>query len=199
MSSPFIVFSIDEANALLRSFVMAVLDLPDDHVLIETRMRPRPMDTQPYATLYWKEQELLNQFDADMDYVGTDEPDEDKKPDPHFPDGMETRENPAHCTVRITVRGDNAYNLCSELRYALESANRNFDLWTVLGFAGCTSVTDLSAAYGAQTQQRSFIELSFYAPFGRRYNLDWFNAVPFVVNNKTAVYPKEKKPCPQIP
>lgn len=191
MSTPTVIFSVDEANALLRSLVMAVLNLPSDHVLIETRARPRPMDNSPYATLYWKEQDVLNQFDGDMDYVGTDALGEGEEPNPDFPDGMETRENPALCTVRITVRGENAYNLCSEIRYALESANRNFDLWTVLGFAGCTSVTDLSAAYGAQTQQRSFIELSFYAPFGRRYNLDWFKSVPFVVNNETAVYPKE--------
>ena len=191
-----IVFDIHAANALLRHFVMEILDFADERVLIETKAGPRPADGAPYATLYWRNQELLPQFDGDMTFTPTE--DEDEFP---FVDckGIETRENPALCTVRFSVWGNDAYNLASELRYALDSANRNFDLWTVLGYAGVGNVQDLSAAFGGKIQQRAFIELSFYACFGRRYDLDWFNRVPFAINKENHIYPKEHQPCPQIP
>lgn len=189
-----IIFDINAANALLRQFVMAALDMPDNRVLIETKTGPRPMDGSAYCTLYWKDQEVLPQFDGDMVFAPVE--DEDEYP---FINGIETRENEALCIVRFSVWGNDAYRLASELRYALDSANRNFDLWTVLGFAGVGNVQDLSVEFGGKIQQRAFIELSFYACFGRRYDLDWFNRVPMAVNKETNIYPREKQPCPQIP
>lgn len=189
-----IIFDINAANALLRHFVMEILGLADNRVLIETKAGPRPSDGSAYCTIYWRDQELLPQFDGDMDWQEV--PDEDEYP---FINGIETRENSALCTVRFSIWGDDAYNLASELRFALDSANRNFDLWTVLGFAGVGNVQDLSSAFGGKIQQRAFVELSFYVRFGRRYDLDWFNRVPFAINNDNHIYPKESEPCPQIP
>lgn len=205
MSKSYSILDVDAVNLLLRRFVMEVLSLPEDFVLIETRMRPRPYDDKPYVTIYWKDQELLPQFDGDMEFIDMPQNDPNSPSetisDPGLVDGscLEVRRNTAHCTARFTVRGENAYNLASELRYALESANRNFDLWGILGFSGCTGPMDLSAIYGAQTQQRAHVELSFYAPFGRRYELDYFSSVPFIINKEQYIYPKEHRPCPQLP
>ena len=184
------ILSIDMVNALLRAFVINVTQLPDDYVIIETRTRPRPYDDKPYVTLLWTANELLTQLDGDMEFV---------QPDPPEEEGEEIRNNTALCTVRITVRGDNAYNRTAEIRYAIDSANRSFDLWNVIGYAGVTNVTDLSAVYGGKVQQRSFIDLSFYAAFGRRYPLAWFSSVPWMINGINYIYPMEKKPCPKLP
>lgn len=188
MSENFIL-RVDTVNAVLRAFVMLILDLPDNYVIIETRARPRPYDDRPYVTIYWAEQEVLPQYEGDF-----------SQPTNELEEGTELLNNASRCTVRITVRGDNAYNLCSELRYALDSKNRNWDLYNLVGFSGATSVVDLSAVYGAQVQQRAFIDFSFYAAFGRAYPLAWFKEVPFifsVLNEQIkTVLPKEKEPCP---
>lgn len=168
-----VLFDIDAANAILRAYIMDVTGLADNAVLIETRTGPRPMDIGPYVTILWREQDLLPQFDSPYDAAAEEE----------------TLRNEAYCTVRITVRGDNAYNIASELRYQIDRGQRAFELWHLLGYAGTTNVTDLSAVYGAKVQQRAFIDLSFYAAFGRRYPLDWFEQVPWIINGARSILP----------
>ncbi len=163
---------------LLRAFIEHVTGTPADYILVETRTRPRPPDDKAYVTLYWKDQDLLPQFEGE--FIAP----EDES------DGQEYNENDAHCTVRITVRGKNAYNTASELRYALDSSQRQFDLYNVIGFSGTSGVTDLSAVYGGQVQQRAFVELSFYACFGRMYSLEWFNSVPWLINKMEYLFPR---------
>lgn len=171
------VVSIDSVYAILRAFVCQVLSLPDNYVLIETKTKPRPMDDRPYVTLYWLEQTLL---EKNMYYF--------EQPATPDVDCTENTVNEAYNTMRFTVRGPNAYNLCSELRYAIESHNRFWDLWRLLGFSGVTNVTDLSAVYGGQVQQRSFIDLSFYACLGKSYPLAWFDKCPFIINGIQSIY-----------
>lgn len=185
--SDYAVLTVDMVNDLLRAFIMHVTGLPADYVLVETRNRPRPPDDKPYVTMYWKDQEMLPQFEGDFIVPEGEE------------DGQEYNENDAHCTVRITVRGKGAYNNASELRYALDSSERQFDLYNVIGFSGTSGVTDLSAVYGGQVQQRAFIELSFYACFGRLYQLAWFRTVPWIVNNSEYLFPRGDEPCLPIP
>lgn len=158
--------TIDAINAALRAFISKITGLPENYVIIETRVGPRPYDDRPYCTILWLAQELLPQFDGDITF---------EQPTSEEDDGIEIRKNSAHCTVRITVRGDNAYNITSELRYAFESSNRAFDLWDVIGYAGITNVTDLSGSYGGKIQQRSFIDFSFYATFERKEPIVWFD------------------------
>ena len=95
----------------------------------------------------------------------------------------------------MSVRGPGAYSLASEARYGLEAAERFFDLWRVLGFAGCGPVTDLSVPLGGRIQQRAFFDITFYALFGRAYPLEWFDASQWAINNESLQLPKEEAPC----
>lgn len=176
--SAYILFDMHAANAILRAYIMDVTGFGPDAVLIETRTGPRPVDRGPYVTIYWREQDLLPQFDSPFSQPADD-----------AGAGAESLKNETYCTVRITVRGDDAYNIASELRYQLDRGQRAFELWHVLGYAGTSNVTDLSAVYGAKVQQRAFIDLSFYAAFGRTYPLDWFDRAPWIVNGAQSILP----------
>lgn len=172
-----VIFSVDMVNAILISFILDATGLPVPSVLIETRTSPRPIDASPYVTILWRDQDLLPQFDSPfVQPLGESE-------------GLEDQKNEAWCSVRITVRGNNAYNMASELRYELDRGQRAFELWNMLGFAGVSSVTDLSASYGGKVQQRAFIDLNFYAAFGRRYDMSWFTSVPWIINNLSTLIP----------
>lgn len=185
-----IILSVEAVEQLLRSFVVYVTELPDSYVIIETKARPRPKDDRPYVTLYWLEQELLTQLDGDYEF---------SPPELFAKEGVERRENAAHCTVRITTRGPGSYSITSAIRYAIDSSNRSFDLWPILGYAGVTNITDLSAVYGGKVQQRSFIDFSFYAAFGRRYELSWFSSSPWIINGLRTIFPRRIEPCPKLP
>lgn len=176
-----ILFDVDAASAILIAFIMDVTGFQSNAVLIETRTGPRPVDHGPYATIWWRDQEGLPQFDSPFDQPASEDV-----------DGVEELKNEMHCTVRITVRGNNAYNITSELRYEIDRGQRAFELWNILGFSGVSSVTDLSAAYGGKVQQRAFIDLSFYAAFGRRYDLSWFKSVPWIINGASSIFPPEE-------
>lgn len=175
-----VVLSVDMVNVILIAFIREVTGFPADAVLVETRTGPRPIDLRPYATILWQGQEALPQFDAPFYAPGDDEA------------GTEELKNESHCTVRLTIRGDNAYNIASELRYELDRGQRAFDLWNILGFAGVSNVVDLSAVYGGKVQQRTFIDLSFYAAFGRTYSLDWFRSVPWIINGASHFFPSKE-------
>lgn len=185
--SEYAILTVDMVNDLLRAFIMHVTELPADYILVETRSRPRPPDDRPYVTLYWKDNDLLPQFEGDFVAPAGEE------------DGQEYVGHDALSTVRITVRGKDAYNIACKIRYAMDASERQFDLYNVIGFAGATGPVDLSAVYGAQVQQRAFTELSFYACFGRLYPLAWFKTVPWIINNSQYLFPEEKQPCPPLP
>ncbi len=185
------ILTVDMVNDLLRAFISSTLDIEPKAVLVETRARARAADTSPYVTIYWKEQELLNQFEGD--YIRPYDEDERSE------DGTELLYNDSYCTVRLTCRGKDAYKWASELRYALDSSNRQFDLYNIIGFAGCSSVTDVSTVFGGQLYQQTFVELSFYACFGRMYPLAYFDSVPWIIKDRDYLFPRWRKPCPMLP
>ena len=152
-------------------------------MVVETQAGPRP-PSGVYATLWWKGQELLQQGMGDFTL-----------PESPEDEGVQSLGNEALCTVQVSVRGPNAYSLASEARYGLEAAERFFDLWRVLGFAGCSPVTDLSAPLGGRIQQRAFFDMTFYALFGWAYPLEWFDASQWAINNESLQLPKEEAPC----
>lgn len=184
MSQPLAkTLTVDAVNTLLVDYLTAFFQWKSGRVLVETQADARP-PSGVYATIWWKEQELLPQN------FGSFTP-----PETEMEEGIQTLDNETLCTVRITLRGPKAYNLASEVRYSLEAAERWFDLWRVLGFSGCSTVTDLSGSYGGRIQQRAFFDLSFYAMFGRTYPLDWFDASQWQVNGTETIYPREEPVC----
>lgn len=185
--SQYAILTVDMVNDLLRAFLIHVTGLPPDYVLVETRNRPRPPDDKPYITMYWKDNDLLPHFEGDFIVPEGEE------------DGQEYNEHDAHCTVRLTVRGKDAYNIACNIRRAMDASERQFDLYNVIGFSGATGPTDLSATYGGQVQQRAFTDLSFYVCFGKLYPLAWFNKVPWIVNNSEYLFPRGEQPCPSLP
>lgn len=174
LSEPYLVLDVNTVSNALRGVVCSALQLAEDHVLVEGRVQPRPTDTTAYVTILWLEQELLNQFDGT--YIPSAE--------------QEYLSNDAYCSVRFTVRGKAAYNLASELRYAIERGDRNWDLYNMIGFGGAGPVVDMSAAFGGKVQQRAHFDMSFYVPFGRTYTLAWFKKCGFIVDKTLTIYPK---------
>lgn len=140
-------------------------------VLIETMARTRPPDGL-YMTLWWKNNDLLVQNTGEF-----------IQPEDESEQGTQQLDNESLCTVQVTLRGQDAYSQCCEARYSLESSQRFFDLWKLLGFSGCDPVTDMSGAFGAHVQQRAFFDFHFYACFGRGYPADWFDHSQWAINN----------------
>lgn len=185
--SDYTVVTPDTAIQAVRALIITALDLPSEKVLVETRGRPRPYDNGPYVTVYWRMQQLLKQ--NTLEFVPPPEDDEQ--------DGEERPTNSAYCCIRITVRGDDAYNLCSKLRYEFERGERWFDIFRVLGYSDIPDVYDLSAEYGGKIQQRAVMDFYFYIDFNARFPAPWFNKVNLVVNGETVPVPKKEfGPCP---
>ncbi|MFQ8889832.1 MAG: hypothetical protein ACLR7Z_17285 [Bilophila wadsworthia] len=147
--------TVDAVNTLLADYLTSVFQWEAGRVVVETQAGPRP-PSGVYATLWWKGQELLQQGMGDFTL-----------PESPEDEGVQSLGNETLCTVQVSVRGPHAYSLASEARYGLEAAERFFDLWRVLGFAGCGPVTDLSGPLGGRIQQRAFFDITFYALFGR--------------------------------
>lgn len=188
MSGPLTkTLTVDAVNTLLADYLTAFFQWDTGRVLVETQAGPRP-PSGVYATLWWKSQEVLRQDWGTFTL-----------PESPRDDGIQHLDNESLCIMQITVRGPHAYSLASEARYSLDAAERFFDLWRVLGFAGCGPVTDLSAAFGGRVQQRAFFDLSFYALFGRAYPLEWFDASQWGINDEALQLPKEEAPCPSLP
>lgn len=184
MSGPLVkTLTVNAVNTLLADYLTSVFQWEAGRVGVETQAGPRP-PSGVYATLWWKGQELLQQGMGDFTL-----------PESPEAEGVQSLGNEALCTVQVSVRGPDAYSLASEARYSLEAAERFFDLWRVLGFAGCGPVTDLSGPLGGRIQQRAFFDMTFYALFGRAYPLEWFDASQWVINNESLQLPKEEAPC----
>lgn len=178
------LLTVDSINALLRAVVIKSLNLSESHVIIETRNRPRPYDDGLYVTIFWVTQDLLVQGSGDFLY-----------PDNGLSEGTQALRNDAFCTVRILTRGTNAYNAASLLRQAFDSADRQWDLYHVVGFAGIESIQDISVNFGGQIQQTAFFDFSFYVCFGAEYSIPWFTRTTMVINEEKRIFPKGERPC----
>lgn len=172
---------IDFINKLLIAFCCDILNWTPDRVLIETRTRPRPIEKQ-YITIYWKDLDILVQTAGGGRFVDNDQ-------------YIEELDNESYCTVELSVRGDNAYNLAVKIRQAIESNQRWFDLWQVIGFAGCDTVHDLSAEYGAKIQQRAVFDLHFYVLLNTTYPADYFEKAPIDINDSETYMPLPIPDC----
>lgn len=166
------ILTTDTINKLVIDLFKELLGWNEQQFLVETRGGARPSSGKPYMTLWWKNIEVLNQGYGEM----RSEEDSDE--------ARQFLENESLCSLQITIYGNDAYNICNEVRMHLESANRFFDLWSVIGFAGCDSVNDLSADFGGHIEQRAFFNFSFYANFGREYPADYFDKSKWVINGE---------------
>lgn len=155
----------DSVQTLLQQVVCAITGYTADHVLIESKADRRPQDTKPYATLYMKRFEPLKQDVGDY-YIDQDAPVAE--------DGTQVLDNETLFTVQFNFWGRGAVSTAMSVVSALQNGQRFFDIWKIIGFAGIDSVQDISAAYGAQIQQRAFFDCDFYACFGKAYPLDWY-------------------------
>jgi len=170
---PVKILTEEQVNDLLVNFFTSLFEWEDDRVLVETQAGVRPTNGI-YMTLWWKSNEMLNQGNGEF-----------IQPDNNENRGAHKLDNESYCTIQITLRGDNAYSLCNEARRALDDPQRFFDLWTILGFAGCDPVQDMSAPFGGKIQQRAFFNFNFYATFGREYPADWFDKSKWIINEST--------------
>lgn len=151
---------------LLVDVMQTITGYAAGRVLIETKADRRPQDRAPYCTLWFKNSELLVQNNGDY-YIDTPDYTSDV-------DGMQVLDNETLVTVQINFWGDGAYDEALAASHALQNAQRFFDLWRVLGYAGIDSVQDISVQYGAKIQQRAYFNLDFYVCYGRMYPLEYF-------------------------
>lgn len=135
-------------------------------VLVETKADRRPQDKAPYATLWFKLMEPLPQNEGDWYYESLEYDNNEQ--------AAQVLDNETLCTLQFGFWGDDAYHEAIKLMHALQNANRQFDLWRIVGFAGFDSVQDISVQYGAKIQQRAYFNMDFYVCFGRCYDVDWF-------------------------
>lgn len=183
MTAPLTVQSI---NLLLQDVINKVLNWKPEEarVQVETQTGTRPGNS-PYVTLWWRRIDPLFQT------VGTY-----TMPTDAVDDGVERLDNESLCEIQITARGPQALAYATQIRFALESNARWFDLYKLLGFAGCSEIQVFSAPYNGAIQQRAMFNLSFYAMFNREYPLDWFDSSQWVINGDSVQLPREDAVCP---
>lgn len=173
--------SAKQVRKLLVDVMQRVTALPNGRVLIETKADRRPSEGL-YCTLWFKELTPLVQNDGDFEY-NTDEPTTELI--------TQTLDHESLCTVQLTMWGDDAYDRVTDAMQALQNAQRQFDLWQILGFAGFDSVQDISVQYGAKIQQRAFVNLHYYACLGKKYPSDWFDVSQWEMNLPAKNYKEE--------
>lgn len=173
-------------NLLLQDVINKVLNWKPEEarVQVETQTGTRPANA-PYVTLWWRRVDPL------MQTIGTF-----VMPDDPKDDAVEHLRNESLCEIQITARGPQALAYAAQIRFALESAARQFDLYKVIGFAGCTEIQVFSAPYNGAIQQRAMFNLSFYAMFNREFPADWFDASQWQINGAETQLPREDPVCP---
>lgn len=154
-----ILMNTDTINKLLVATVKAGAGV--DYCIVETRSSTRPPEGK-YATLYWKQLTPLNSVLSDATHSETET------------EYFENRLGGYLCTVQITVIGDGALNTAIELNQFLNSENRQFDLYHLIGISNITEILDLSTVIGGKYQERACFDFSFYVEFGVRYAMDYF-------------------------
>lgn len=162
---PVLKITPQAVRKLLVDTLQAMTGYAAGRVLIETKADRRPQDKAPYCTLWFKNAEPLVQNDGDFYYDDSDD----------TADGLQVLDNETLVTVQINFWGDDAYGEAMSAAQALQNAQRNFDLWRIIGFAGIDGVQDISVQYGAKIQQRAYFNLNFYVCYGRSYPIYWFN------------------------
>lgn len=151
---------------LLVDVMQAITGYKVGRVLVETKADRRPQDGSPYCTLWFKNSEPLVQNDGDY-YIDTPDYSSDVN-------GVQVLDNETLVTVQINFWGDGAYDEALKACQTLQNAQRFFDLWRVIGYAGIDSVQDISVQYGAKIQQRAYFNFDFYVCYGRMYPLEYF-------------------------
>jgi hypothetical protein len=162
-------------RALLVQCVQDTLGYPAGRVIVENMSDRRPEDGAPYATIWIKRTKFLVQNEGDFESTVS---------------GMEQiLHNECIITAQFSVYGADAYGETIKLSNAIHSANRWRDLWRVLGYAGQSSVQDISMLFGAKIQQRAFFDVDFYAYMGSAINIDWFNTAAIALGDESFIMP----------
>ncbi|MEG6501569.1 MULTISPECIES: phage neck terminator protein [unclassified Desulfovibrio] len=161
------ILTPEDVKKLLVSVLEGLTGLGSGRVIWETSGGPRPSEGL-YCSLWWKDFELLPQNVGD--YTAPTGPDPDKA----RPITQHLRHE-SWCTVQISFWGPKAFESAVRTVLALQSDDRSFDLWKVLGYGGTDAVQDLSTAFRGRIQARCFFNLSFYACFGADYPAEWFD------------------------
>jgi len=168
--------------ALVRALMVAVVEKAaelDGRVFIETKMDRRSFDS-PYCTLWFKSL-LFERQDLGKFIPPENENDE----------GRLLMPNLSYGTIQISLWGNGAYDRAVKIGQDLQSAERWWDLWSVIGFSDVDEVRDISAEYGAKIQQRAYFDFRFYVCFGRLHEVGWFNRVAASLSLPDKPYFKE--------
>lgn len=163
------ILTTEEVKKLFIAVLERITGFPSGRVIWETTGGPRPPDGL-YCSLWWKGLELLPQNMGDYSAPGGNEPD----PDKDKPLTQHLRHE-SWCTVQISFWGPKAFEAAVRAVQALETSDRWFDLWKMLGYGGTDAIQDISAAFRGRIQGRCFFNLSFYACFGSDYPAEWFD------------------------
>lgn len=161
------ILTPEDVKKLLASVLEGLTGLGSGRVIWEASAGPRPSEGL-YCSLWWKDLELLPQNGGD--YATSEAPGPDKE-NPI----TQTLRNESWCTVQVSFWGPKAFETAVRTVQALQTGDRYFDLWKMLGYGGTDAIQDISAAFGGRIQGRCFFNLSFYACFGADYPVDWFD------------------------
>ncbi len=152
-----------EVEKLLVATIEGIMGMPG-RVFVQTEMGPRPPEGL-YATIWFRDTQLLNQSQGYWEF-----PSKTK-----IRPAVQKLANPSLVTVQVSFWGAEAYHKAIELTHGLQNAQRFFDLWRPLGYAGVDPVQDISTAFEGRIQQRAFFNFRFYVLYGAEYPGDWFN------------------------
>jgi hypothetical protein len=152
------ILTPEDVKKLLVSVLAGLTGLGFGRVIWETTGGPRPSEGL-YCSLWWKDFELLPQTVGDYTAPTGPDPDKEKPLTQHL-------RHESWCTVRVSFWGPKAFESAVRTVQAMETGDRWFDLWKVLGYGGTDAIQDISAAFRGRIQGRCFFNLSFYACFG---------------------------------
>lgn len=169
-------------EALFIHTLSKISGIPVTRWRVGTRAGTRPTEGL-FGVITWKRTEPLKQLE-DPEFT------QDGDNDPTFTDL-----NACYCTLEIKVLGENSRNVLSEIMFGLQSINRTWDIWNVVGFGGVTEIQNASTPLGGRIQEWSVMDVSFYVNFERTYLAEYFTKVPVTINDRPAIWPVEKEVC----
>lgn len=91
-------------------------------------------------------------------------------------DLAERARNETRLSMAAAFWGKEAMTRATSCMHALQSYQRVFDLWRLLGFSGVDPVQATGSAYLGKIQDRAQFTIYFYAALGALYPADWFTA-----------------------
>lgn len=89
--------------------------------------------------------------------------------------------DPVYCTAQITAYGNGAFSALNKFRLLTRSANRNFDLFQLVGLGGCDDVQNITTELGANRIPAASVNFHFNVLISETAAIDFFKAARVTV------------------